>query len=315
MRGLLLTGQPKATRPNGEKFFWFFFFQKKNCFLPESSPKRKEEGNRMESQWRGPYRVRAFNTASESENSIHSDAVARRFGFTGGLVPGVDVFAYMAHLPVLRWGRDWLARGRMTARFSAPVYDGEDAIATGDGHGATLEIAVASRGVQAASGRAGIGGDVEVPARVAAPPPPMQDARPVASEASLLPGRKLGIRPVRTDADMAANYLRDVRETDPLYRTEGLLHPGLLLRTCNWALIENVRLGPWIHAGSTLQNLEPAPVGATLTVTATVTSNHVRKGHAFVELDATVLADGRPVCLVHHVAIWRPRQLRAAGHG
>jgi hypothetical protein len=40
---------------------------------------------------RGPYRVEAFNTAKASENKIHDDAVARRFGFGGGLVPGVDV--------------------------------------------------------------------------------------------------------------------------------------------------------------------------------------------------------------------------------
>ena len=35
------------------------------------------------------------------------DAMARRFGFRGGLVPGVEVFAYMAHMPVARWGRNW----------------------------------------------------------------------------------------------------------------------------------------------------------------------------------------------------------------
>ena len=48
----------------------------------------------------GPYRVEAFNTAKESENKIHDDTIARRFGFEGGLVPGVDVYAYMTHLPV-----------------------------------------------------------------------------------------------------------------------------------------------------------------------------------------------------------------------
>ena len=53
----------------------------------------------------GPYRVEAFNASKESENKIHDDAVARRFGFKGGLVPGVDVYAYMTHLPVSRWGR------------------------------------------------------------------------------------------------------------------------------------------------------------------------------------------------------------------
>ena len=45
------------------------------------------------------YSVVAYNTARDSENKIHDNTVARRFGFSGGLVPGVDVYAYMAHLP------------------------------------------------------------------------------------------------------------------------------------------------------------------------------------------------------------------------
>src|SRR5690242_4845445 len=55
-----------------------------------------------------PYRVKAFNTAHDSENKIHDDATAKRFGFGGGLVPGVDVYGYMSHMPVMRWGRAWL---------------------------------------------------------------------------------------------------------------------------------------------------------------------------------------------------------------
>ena len=43
----------------------------------------------------GVYAVEAFNTAKQSENKMHDDAVARRFGFDGGLVPGVEVLAYM----------------------------------------------------------------------------------------------------------------------------------------------------------------------------------------------------------------------------
>src|SRR3954468_3412530 len=78
--------------------------------------------NRLET-----YRVEAYNTAKQSENKMHDDTVARRFGFSGGLVPGVDVFAYMMHVPVARWGRDFLSRGLIEARFIKPVYDGETA--------------------------------------------------------------------------------------------------------------------------------------------------------------------------------------------
>src|SRR3970282_1359533 len=54
------------------------------------------------------YTVRANNTSTASENKIHDDSVARLYGFSGGLVPGVDVYAYMTHPVVHALGRDWL---------------------------------------------------------------------------------------------------------------------------------------------------------------------------------------------------------------
>jgi len=87
-----------------------------------------------------PYQVRAFNTAHDSENKIHDDATARRFGFSGGLVPGVDVYGYMSHLPVTRWGRAWLERGTAECRFFKPVYDGDAAIVTARDSGGGIEI-------------------------------------------------------------------------------------------------------------------------------------------------------------------------------
>ena len=44
-----------------------------------------------------PWSEIAFNQATDSENRIHSDEVARQYGFRGGLVPGVTVFAYLVH--------------------------------------------------------------------------------------------------------------------------------------------------------------------------------------------------------------------------
>src|SRR5712671_5872206 len=101
-----------------------------------------------------PYQVRAFNTAHDSENKIHDDATARRFGFSGGLVPGVDVYGYMSHLPITRWGRAWLERGTAECRFFKPVYDGDAATVTARDSGGGIEISVESRGELCASGRA-----------------------------------------------------------------------------------------------------------------------------------------------------------------
>src|ERR1700732_3033215 len=92
------------------------------------------------------YRVEAYNTAKLSENKMHDDTVARRFGFNGGLVPGVDVMAYMMHLPVARWGRAFLERGLIEARFVKPVYDGETAEVSGEESDGVLAIEGKSRG-------------------------------------------------------------------------------------------------------------------------------------------------------------------------
>ena len=46
--------------------------------------------------------ARNFNEASE--NKIHSDDIARRFGFTGALVPGVTVFGHLAWPLTQRFG-------------------------------------------------------------------------------------------------------------------------------------------------------------------------------------------------------------------
>src|SRR5260221_13308346 len=108
----------------------------------------------MTESYVGPYRVEAFNASKESENKIHDDAVARRFGFSGGLVPGVDVYGYMTHLRVLRWGRAWLERGTAECRFFKPVYDGDIASVTGNEGDGGLDITVESRGEACATGRA-----------------------------------------------------------------------------------------------------------------------------------------------------------------
>jgi hypothetical protein len=262
-----------------------------------------------------PYRVSAYNTAKASENKIHDDATARRFGFTGGLVGGVHVYAYMTHQPLARWGRAWLERGTGDCKFARPVYDGEIAEIVADETGDGLALRVMSRGEVCASGTA------TLPTSASGPPvgdfapatPPAHDARPAADETSLAVGRWLGMTPLTVTADFHAQDLSDTRETDPLYAAEGIVHPETILRCCNWVLSHNVVLPAWMHVGSTVQNLGIARIGDTLSARGRVTQNYVHKGHKFVEIDALVLAnEQRPLARVTHTAIYRPRQLAEA---
>ena len=260
-----------------------------------------------------PYAVEAYTTAKHSENRIHDDTVARRFGFTGGLVPGVDVYAYITHPPVAHWGRAWLEHGTAECRFGKPVYDGERAIITASPDASGLALRVQSQGNLCATATAALPPATPAPDLAAWPlPPAPPEARPPASPETLAEGLWLGITPLHVTPEFAAQYYNDVRETDPLYPGEGLIHPGLILRTCNWALTHNVALGPWIHVGSKVQNRAAGHIDETLTVRARVARNYEHKGHLFVELDALVLADTRPIARIAHTAIYRPRQVLEA---
>ena len=261
-----------------------------------------------------PYRVKAFNTAHDSENKIHDDATAKRFGFGGGLVPGVDVYGYMSHMPVMRWGRAWLERGSAECRFLKPVYDGDEVTVTAAEATDGLEIAVESRDEICATGRAFLpAAGPQTPALVDFRTVPQRPERPPADEASLALGTWLGIDPYPVTPDMAARHLAESHESAAIYAEERLIHPRDVLRACNFVLSRNVVFGPWVHTGSRIQHCAAARVGDALSAHARVTGNYEKKGHRFVEVDALVLANGAtPIARVSHTAIYRLRQAAAA---
>lgn len=259
------------------------------------------------------YEVEAFNTASLSDNKIHDDAVARRFGFRGGLVPGVDVYGYMTHLPVMRWGRAWLEHGHAECRFLKPVYDGDIAAVSAEETAQSLDLRVDSHGELCAAGRAALP-NAPLPAPedfAAAPlPPAPPPTRPPADELTLASGTWLAMNPLRVTAEYAAENLRDLRESAPIYAAEGLVHPAIVLRTGNWVLKDNVTLGPWMHVGSRVQHYAAARVGDELSAHARVTDNYEKKGHLFVDCDVLVYANGTtPIARIAHTSIYRPRQV------
>ena len=259
------------------------------------------------------YTVEAYNTAKAHENKIHDDAVARGLGFAGGLVPGVEIYGYMTHLPVARWGRAWLERGMAECRFTRPIYEGDIVAVRATETVERLELAVESRGIACAGGWAALTPAPTTPPAIAGfRRVPERAFRPAADDISLAPDTWLGIEPVQVTPELAAEYIAGVRETATLYADAGLVHPVTVLRLCNLALTRNVVLGPWIHVGSTVQNLAAARFGDALGIRARVSANYQRKGHRFVELDALVLAnDVTPIARISHVAIYRPRQLEA----
>ncbi len=262
------------------------------------------------------YEVVAFNTATASANKIHDDTVASSLGFKGGLVPGVDVLAYLTHLPAANWGRAWLDGGAISGRFESPVYDGDriEVIAEPVDDGNALDLTLFDS--------SGLGCAIGVGLREAPDPAPALDSIRVAAVAEELQPASpevfasfadgvLGTLEYGFHADAAEVYLDEVRETLPLYREQRLAHPGWLLRMANWALSHNVALGPWIHVGSSLQLHGAIEDGQRISVRSRVADVRDRKGHGFVDLDIIyVVDDERVAASCRHTSIYEPRGVR-----
>ncbi len=252
------------------------------------------------------YALRAHNAATESENRIHADDVAQQYGFKGGLVPGVTVYAYMVRPVAQRWGRDWVERGTMSARFAQPLYEGDDTTVEFDdagGGGLTVrnrehETCAVGQAQWTASAP---------PDLARYPEAPLPAERPPASPESLRVGSVLGSLSAGFHADRAGEYLEEVADDLSLWRDERIAHPGYLLRSANYILTSNVRLGPWIHVESTAAHFGVVADGDRWSMRGRVAKVYERKGHKFVELDLLVVAnDERAVMAIRHTAIYEP---------
>jgi acyl dehydratase len=240
---------------------------------------------------------------------MHHPDYARSLGFAGGIVPGVDVYAYLTRPVVDFWGLDWLEGGGMDVRFLKPVCDGDlltiEAQTVGDDQ---LELEARQEdGEVCATGSARLyPGDDALdldryqPAPLPAEPPPADEAnfrgRPV-----------LGSLEVAVSAEESAAQLREVGEQLELYARHRIVHPGHLLRFADRILLENFSLPPWMHVSSSPRHFAVAHVGEPLSVRANLVDLFERKGHRFVQLDVLILGPSGPVARVMpYTAIYRP---------
>jgi hypothetical protein len=257
------------------------------------------------------YRVCARNTAAESENKIHDDGVAARFGFRGGLVPGVTVYGYMTVPVVERFGLEWIERGRMQVKFLQPFYEGDEVIVRAEMDSTSLRV-TASRedGTLCAAGSASSvdHNDADAPEEYPEAPLPAIEDRPEARSENFPTGLRLGALRERLDLT-DQSLLRSLDEKLPVYYgPKAVAHPALLLGLANQILVRNFRLGPWIHAASQLRNFSAARNQEEISVRGRVADCFERKGHEFVVIDLLLTGgEGRLIQKVVHTAIYRPR--------
>ena len=229
------------------------------------------------------YRVRACNTAPDSENRIHDDRTAALYGFRAGLVPGVTIYGYLTVPVIERFGVEWLTRGGMRVRFLQPFYDGDEVVVHLSGNSVT-----ARRADETVCAAGEIFWSADAPPDLAlCPCAPLPAVRPPASAESLAPGRVLGT----------------------LYADLPAPDPASLLTLSNYLLMRNVTLGPWLHVASEVRNFGEPRHGERLAVRGRVAERYGRKGHQFVLLDIIVAGDGeRLVQQVRQTAIYELRQ-------
>jgi acyl dehydratase len=243
------------------------------------------------------FRVRAVNTAVDSDNRIHDNHVAAEYGFQGGLVPGVTVHGYLAAAAIEHFGPEWLHSGAMDVRFLQPYYDGEDvAITITEQEQARIKIE---------SGRASAFAWLhsEIPAHHPAEHPATEPVP--ASRETMQPGLTLGTLSKTLDLGppgMSAPL-------DPWIGPERFAHPAVILALANEILMHNYVLGPWIHSSSEVRNASPARDGEHLQVRGKIVDAYERKGHEFVVLDVAILSGERLVARIEHTAIWKPRKI------
>jgi hypothetical protein len=265
------------------------------------------------------YRVRTHNASSHSENRMHSDDVARSFGFKAALVPGVTVFAHMTHPLVERFGEAWLARGVAEVNFAKPAYDGDRlSVETGGGGTADAQLSVVCRNEEGAElarlTTAAPSGAVGTPdSRAAIRPVPPSEERPLVTWDLMEVGKPfpaLAWHPTQADN---LQWCVDVRDDLPTYRSgdASMLHPGFVLRQANMVLRNRFTLPAWIHTGSRIVFHHALRAGRSYEVRAIPEEKWNRKGHELVRLYVAILGTSEVMAEVIHTAIFRPRPVES----
>lgn len=215
-------------------------------------------------------RVVARNSATASENRIHSDEVAREYGFRSGLVPGVTVFGYLMRA-LSAWPRG------LEVKLLKPVTAGD-------------ELAIGRAGNQVTAQRGGdlcarlttqpFGHDfAEIPEK----PLPQREQRPWATAQTVVPGMVLG------------TMMRPLDDAEP----------ETLLNLANHALLENFLLKPWLHVASEIVYVAAAHVGEEVAVRSRIHQQYEKKGREFLVLDLALWQGPRHLQSIRHTAIYR----------
>jgi hypothetical protein len=261
----------------------------------------------------------AFNQVPDSDNRIHSDEVAKDYGFTGALVPGVTVSAYLIHPAVVAWGKDWLQRGHAHVTVKSPLYDRSvfdvSVIETQEGYSAQLH----------SDGRLCAEATVSLPDSQKLAPTRRGDVlmtdgyqAPQATRATMEKLQNSGCLAkgfLWSATHEMATYLRDQRAMPAILRTDGSALSGayanisFLLGCANRHFAAIARMSPWIHLETRSWNFAAVSANTRLISEMQVVDLFNKKGHEFADCRFNIF-DAQTnlcVCTIEQRAIYKMR--------
>ncbi len=263
----------------------------------------------------------AFNQVPDSANEIHGDKIAKDLGFTGGLVPGVTVSAYLIHPAIEAWGLAWLERGSAHVKVDSPLYDNEK-----------FEVEILSSTDSTYQARL-IRPDGTISATAEVGLPELIEAAPVRrgdeianKESPIVPATPKNMQNLKDEGCLAVPYRWDGEHAMSTYLTEvSAMHKilrigaggcayanmSMILGCSNWILSRNAYMNPWLHLETRSQNYAPVPMGTEMLAEMEITDLFNKKGHEFVDARVNLFdRDGdKCLCSIDLRAIYRLRGL------
>lgn len=242
------------------------------------------------------------------KGSIHDDEVARRMGYRAALVPGAFLYGHFSRIAVDLWGLPWIERGAMGATFRRPVYNGDEvSIACTPGEGDAITLSMTGQ-----DGHAAATGWIAPPSAAPAPPQPgdwpllpIPVERPqVAAGAAPVGARGGTAGSVLTEADILESRTA-FDETHPIYASEAIAHPGLLMRRAMFEVNGSFRWpGPVVLTGCEARHFASVRAGARLETSSVIAGTSERRGKHYVVTEELMLADGRPAALFRRTQLY-----------
>jgi acyl dehydratase len=253
----------------------------------------------------GTYLVAARNFSTANENKIHSDDVARTYGFTGALVPGVAVYGHVTYPLVERFGAAWLSGSIGSVRLIKPTYHGDQLTITTEESGGTTVVRCHTQDNTLVAELTSTMPD-EMPGLVTPDcltNAPKNPERPDIAWDNVVVDQPFNSWQWQVTSEGNRTMADQISDALDLYQTHA--HPHWLQSVANQTLSREYVMPVWLHVGTEMRLRQAVMVGDTLKVRSVPIEKWRNKGHEFIKLYISFERDGEITTEIFHTAIFK----------